>query len=85
MKNISRKIQSNQNKVIAKAKMINLGIALDGCPVFVAVPYRPGQEPERIAQGIRAEIVQMIERQKWPTIRDIYEHTILMQSEQMEN
>jgi hypothetical protein len=54
--------------------MINLGLALGGCPLFVAVPQRPGWDPERIAQGIRAEIVAMIERQKWPTIKDIYEH-----------
>ncbi len=81
MKNISRKIQSNQNKVIAKAKLINLGLALDGCVVFAAVPDRPGQSQEKIAQGIRAEIIEMIERQKWPTIKDIYEHTGKLQSE----
>ena len=81
MKNRSRKIQSNQNKVIVKAKMINLGIALDGCAVFVAVPYRPNQEPEKVAQGIRAEIVKMIERQRWPTIKDIYDHVGKLQME----
>ena len=78
---IYRKIQSNHNKFVAKAKMINLGIALNGCPVFVAVPQRPGWEPERIAQGVRAEIVDMIQRQSIPTIRDIYEHVAKMQEQ----
>lgn len=78
---ISRKIQSNQNKLVAKAKMINLGLALNGCPVFVAVPQRPGWDAERIAQGVRAEIINMIQRQSIPTIRDIYEHVAKMQEE----
>jgi len=71
---MKNKIQFNQNKVIAKAKMINLGIALNACPIFVAVPEKPGWDSERIAQGIRAEIIGMIQRQSIPTIRDIYEH-----------
>jgi len=78
---MKNKIQFNQNKVIAKAKMINLGLALNGCPVFVAVPQRPGWDAERIAQGIRAEIIEMIQRQSIPTIRDIYEHVAKMQEQ----
>lgn len=75
------KLPPNQNKVVAKAKMINLGLALNGCPIFCAVPEKPGWDAERIAQGIRAEIIAMIQRQSIPTVRDIYEHVCLMQAE----
>ena len=78
------RIQSNQNKVVAKAKMINLGLALNGCPIFCAVPEKPGWDSERIAQGIRAEIIAMVERQSTPTIRDIYEHEKMILQKQEE-
>lgn len=76
------KLPPNQNKVVAKAKMINLGLALNGCPIFCAVPEKPGWDAERTAQGIRAEIIAMIQRQSIPTIRDIYEQVglILMEN-----
>lgn len=76
-------IQSNnQNRVVAKAKMINLGLALDGCPLFVAVPEKPGWNPERIAQGIRAEIVRMVKRNSVPTIREIYDIVVAQQKQE---
>jgi len=71
----------NQDKVVAKAKMINLGLALNGCPIFCAIPEKPGWDAERIAQGIRAEIIGMIQRASIPTIRDIYEQVGKMQME----
>lgn len=78
------RIQSNQNKVVAKAKMINLGLALNGCTIFCAVPEKPGWDAERIAQGIRAEIVGLVQRASIPTIREIYEHEMMIQQKQEE-
>lgn len=84
MKNTTRKIQSNQNKLAVKAKMINLGLALDGCVLHLAVPFKSGHSPEKIAQGIRDELIGMIQKQNVPTVQDLHDYTISMQK-QMEN
>ena len=78
---MKNRIQSNQNKLVTKASMINLGIAIDNCLLFAAVPQMPGWEPERIAQGIRAKMVETNKRACIPNIRDVYEHVGKLQQE----
>ena len=72
-------IQSNAESLMVKAKMVNLGVSMRGCPLFVAVPEKPGIDAERTAREIRASMAEMQERALVPTIRDVYEISVCMQ------
>jgi len=71
-------IQTNENLMV-KAKMVNLGVALFGCPLFVAVPEKPGMDAKDIAQRIKKTIYDLQERACEVTMRDVYEICIDMQ------
>lgn len=66
-------IQSNLEKLFVKANLVPLGVAMQGCQLYAAVPEKPGWEPEVIAQNIKASMKEMQTRAFEPTLRDVFE------------
>jgi len=72
-------IESKAGVVAVKAAMVPLGVSMANCPLFVAVPDKPGNEPEDIKKRILSSMADMQERASRPNIRDVFEICLGMQ------
>lgn len=66
-------IESKASTLMVKAAMVALGVSMAGCPLFVAVPEKPGNNPDDIKKRILSSMAEMEKRANMPNIRDVYE------------